>query len=214
MGSADELVPDVMHRIFDVSFNSLLDCACGYGKWGYLSRVRLSISGKRAYLVGCDLWLPNIRFCKKHQVYDDVIRCDVRALPLRDRSFEVVIACEVVEHLSKCDSQEFIVRTQRIPTKRFLITTPNGSWHQDESSGNEYQRHRSAWSSRELQSLGFDVAGVGGLAVARRKQLFRYVGKGRGLPALGSLILLLATVLSPKIPRLGTLLVASKVTSE
>jgi 2-polyprenyl-3-methyl-5-hydroxy-6-metoxy-1,4-benzoquinol methylase len=130
MGSADELVPDVMQKIFDASLNSLLDCACGY-----LSRVRLSISGKRAYLVGCDLWLPNIRFCKKHQVYDDVIRCDVRALPLRDRSFEVVIACEVAEHLSKCDSQEFIVRAQRIPTKRFPITTPNGSWYQDESSG-------------------------------------------------------------------------------
>lgn len=214
MVSGDALVPEVMERIFRVPFDSLIDCACGFGKWGYLSKIRCSILDRRAYLVGCDIWLPNVKFCKDHQVYDDEVQCDIRAIPFRDHSFDVAIACEVLEHLSKNDSLEFIVRAQRIATKRFLVTTPNGPWHQDEISGNEFQRHRSAWSSVELQKLGFDVVGVGGLSAVSRNRLFRFIGRGRGLPALGTLVLLLAAVLSRRIPRLGTLLVASKVPPE
>lgn len=210
MGSADELVPHVMSKIFEDKFSSMVDCACGLGKWGYLTRVRLGMVGNEAYLVGCDLWLPAVKFCREHRVYDDQVRCDVRALPFREHSFDIVVACEVLEHLSKAEGGRFIEQAERIASRRLAISTPNGEWHQDSTLSNDFQEHKSAWVSNELQKLGFDVTGVGGLSAKRRSTLLRFLGRGKGLPALGSVILALAGILSPKMPRLGTMLVASK----
>jgi len=212
MGSGDAIVPEVTTRIFECRFSSLVDFGCGIGKWGYLTKVRLKMIGDSAFMVGCDVWLPNLEFCKEHEVYDDCVRCDIRAIPFMERSFDVVVACEVLEHLTKPEGHAFIGQVERTASRNLIISTPNGEWHQESLLGNDFQRHRSAWVSAELSELGFRVAGVGGFSAGTRRKLLKYLGRGKGLPALGSVILMLAGILSPRIPRLGTELVASKRT--
>lgn len=210
MASADAIIPEVIFRIFERRFNSLLDFGCGFGKWGYLTKIQLKTIGGSEYVVGCDVWLHNLSFCREHGIYDDYVRCDIRAIPFRERSFEVVVACEVLEHLTKPEGRKFIGQAEHVASRNLIISTPNGEWPQDALLGNEFQRHRSAWVSEELRQLGFHVAGVAGLSAGTRGKLLRYLGRGKGLPALGSVILALAGILSPRIPRLGNELVASK----
>jgi SAM-dependent methyltransferase len=218
MGSADALVPHVMKAVGfgfeEIPFNSFLDCACGYGKWGFLTRVWLNLSGKHGYVVGCDIWVPYLKFCKQHHVYDDEVRCDARAIPFRDQSFDIVFACEVLEHLSKFQGRKMISEVERVMAKRLVMTTPNGLYPQDTSDGNQFQKHRSAWSSIELQGLGFEVVGVGGFPTSKKSLLLRLFGRESGLTALSSLVLLFASLLSTRIPRLGTMLVACKTRPE
>jgi len=212
MASADVIIPEVTARIFECPFASLLDLGCGFGKWGYLTKIRLKTIKESAYILGCDVWLPDLRFCKQHGIYDDYVRCDVRAMPFKERSLDVVVACEVLEHLTKLEGQAFIRQAELIASRNLIISTPNGQWPQDALLGNEFQRHRSAWLSEELRESGFRVVGVGGLSTRARSKLLRFLGRGKGLPALGSVILALGGILSPRIPRLGNELVASKRT--
>ena len=38
---------------------------------------------------------------KRHRVYNDIILADARHLPFRRKSFDVILAAELVEHLEK-----------------------------------------------------------------------------------------------------------------
>ena len=84
----------------------VLDLGCGRGIWGYL--MRSERMGDNAYLIGIDLYKPYLQFCKKYQVYDNILIADVRFLPFKDKSVDVVLAIEIIEHLEKDEGYKFI----------------------------------------------------------------------------------------------------------
>jgi len=187
----------------------MLDCACGRGKWGYLTRIWLDHQRRDAYIVGCDAWLPHLCFCKSHKTYDDEIRCDVRWLPFRGSSADVTVACEVIEHLPREEGFRSIHEMERVTKLRLIVSTPNGLWPQKASPDDALETHQSSWSTRDLQELGFKVVGVGPPPLARSR-VIRILATKRLASLFARLFIAVASSISPSLPRLGTLLVAWK----
>jgi 2-polyprenyl-3-methyl-5-hydroxy-6-metoxy-1,4-benzoquinol methylase len=100
-----------LHEFFlsevpDLTNTVVLGCGCGHDVWGYL--VRSEKNANNAYLVGFDLHKPCVKYCKWHRVYDDIVFADARHLPFRMKSFDVVMATEIVEHLDREDGEIFL----------------------------------------------------------------------------------------------------------
>lgn len=71
----------------------MLEISCGHGCWGFVVRRHVGV----AYVVGLDIESAKAR--EARAVYDDVVVGDASAPPFRDRSFDSVLAVEVLRGL-------------------------------------------------------------------------------------------------------------------
>lgn len=116
-----------------------LDCGCGVGRWGYLLKKKTSV-------VGVDLLKEALKKAKEHET---VINASVTALPFQPKVFDVGLAAEVIEHLSKEDGCKFLRELSRVTRKRMIITTPKN--FEPIYYGEDHpQTHRSLWSRNEI----------------------------------------------------------------
>lgn len=156
--------------------DTVLDLACGRGKWGYILLVNWWCTQKGKghtepkRLIGVDIFLPFLKKVKHHKIYDDVVLCHVSYLPFRADSFEVVLCSEISEHVEKVDGWLLLKEAERVSTKMVIVTTPHfvrkrGGLPTPEGF-NPYERHVSRWSIKELRSLGYQVFGTGFLPLA------------------------------------------------
>jgi len=139
----------------------LLDVGCGKGNLAKslvnVDKPVLAVS----YTLGIDIFLPSLLIAKK--VYDDVLRCDIRFLPFRDASCDIVLASQIIEHLSKNDGLTLIKDLERISKGKIIITVPvgyNPKRHLEDDD--PWQIHKSAWHPDEFKTRGFKVYGYAG----------------------------------------------------
>lgn len=135
---------------------SILDVGCGKGE-----PMKFINRSKTFYTVGLDIFRPYLKNCKKYGIHDDYILCDAKKLPLRERSFDVVLCSEVLEHLERKNGDELIHFMEKTARKQVIITTPVGEYKQCTFEGNPYQEHKWIWSPVRLKRLGYRVRGVG-----------------------------------------------------
>jgi 2-polyprenyl-3-methyl-5-hydroxy-6-metoxy-1,4-benzoquinol methylase len=151
-----ELHRFVLHEIGKINDEKILDIGCGRGVWGYLIRE----SSENAYTIGVELYKPHLTFCKRHNVYSDVILADVRCLPFKNSVFNITICCELIEHLKKKDGQKFLDEAERASKQKIIISTPNGF----RPTGNvviPYKDHLSGWNTTDFKGRGYKVRGIG-----------------------------------------------------
>ncbi len=83
-----------------------------------------------------------------------------------EKSFDVVIACEIVEHLEKKDALRALDIICKLSRKLALVTMPNGFSVQDpehddaqgeEWKHNPWQKHLSGFTHEEMIKLGWSV---------------------------------------------------------
>lgn len=137
---------------------SLLDVGCG-------TRSPLQDGPWRiAYSVGVDAWQPAIDQSKAQGLHDEYVCCDVNALRARfaPRSFDCVAATDLIEHLKHEDGLRLLDDMEALARKRVIIITPNGFLPQQAYDGNEFQRHLSGWTAREMRARGYRVVGING----------------------------------------------------
>lgn len=143
---------------------SVLDLGCGKG-WSW----RFFVNGNRSksfLTVGADISLPYLKYCQEKGLYKDLIRCDVRRPPFKDKSFDVVLLLQLVEHLQKQEGLRLIDEAEKIARQQVIIGTPAGFL--------EFEFHSSAWQPDELKGLGYKVSGHGlRLPIPNRK--FKWV---------------------------------------
>jgi ubiquinone/menaquinone biosynthesis C-methylase UbiE len=159
-----ELESFVMHLIPKDRSICVLDVGCGKGMWGYFLRA---LRNNVAYLCGLDITAAYVRFVAKRSVYDDVILCDCSHMPFKDRSFDVALLSEVLEHLSKSRGYAVLRQLERIAGELVIVAVPQGYVRQEAVDGIAAEKHVSAWYANEFTSLGFQVMGVG-------NRLFKY----------------------------------------
>lgn len=144
-----ELIPN------DISGLRILDIAFGYGFIGYSIRV---FKKGVPYLIGVDVWKPHVIKQSTIGLYDEVHVIDVRCgLPFPDNSIDIVLACEIIEHLDKEDANLFLLEIERVSKNIIIVTTPYGFMKQDALYGNINEIHRSAWFPDELREKGYSV---------------------------------------------------------
>lgn len=138
---------------------SVLDLGCGYNSPIQYCKVPFS--------VGVELFEPYLKESKKKGIHNKYIKADIRKIEFKPKSFDAVIAVEVLEHLTKEEGHKLIANMERWARKKIIISTPNGYLYQTEVDGNLLQEHKSGWSVEELKNLGFKVRGLNGFKPLR-----------------------------------------------
>ena len=140
------------------SCDSLLDCGCGER-----SPIR-AFSRAIRFSVGVEAHLPALASSRERGIHTAYVAADVRRVDrvFRPRSFDAVLASDVIEHLEKSEGERLIGSLERLARKLVILFTPNGFLLQGEADGNPFQFHRSGWTPEEMQARGYDVIGVHG----------------------------------------------------
>jgi len=152
-------------RFIPINVRSALDVGCGRGIVGALLRIYRAPER----VVGIDSFRPSIDFVKKLGIYDEVIEQDITkaAIPFENKSFDIVLCLEVIEHLEKGEGLKLLDELSRVG-KQVVVSTPGAFFEQPMHDGNPYQLHKSHYSVRELERKGFEVYGVGSLQFGKR----------------------------------------------
>jgi 2-polyprenyl-3-methyl-5-hydroxy-6-metoxy-1,4-benzoquinol methylase len=143
-------------RSLDKNGGNILDIGCGEGRpISFINRHRDFCA------VGVDIFEPCLKQCQESNIYWALIRADVTKLPFKAKSFDIVLAMEVLEHLEKEAGQELLKAMEKIARKQIIISTPVGRYYQDALGGNPHQEHKAFWHPAELRDLGYKVRGHG-----------------------------------------------------
>ncbi len=145
---------------------SLLDVGCGVNSPIRCFHPRLK------YTVGIDAFAAAIeesRALAIHDQYQLMNALDI-GKHFAPRSFECVLAADVLEHLAEQDGLDLIAQMETIARSKVIICTPNGFLAQREHSDNPLQRHLSGWTMERMMSLGYRVMGVHGLKWLRTEE--------------------------------------------
>ena len=132
---------------------SILDLGCGRGEpMSFINR------NNQFYTVGLDIFEPYLKECQKHRIHNEYCQGDVCKLPFRDKSFDIVLCMELLEHLDKINGEKLLGEAERVAKKQIILSTPVGPSEQDElllQDGNVFQVHKSSWQPSELKNLGY-----------------------------------------------------------
>lgn len=141
---------------------SVLDLGCG--RHSPLAKIK-----KKFFSVGVDIFQPSIKISKKRKIHDHYQTADALKIGqfFKRKSFDCVIALDLIEHFKKEDGLKLLKKIGRIAKKKIIILTPNGFTKQDPLEDNPYQIHQSGWTAEELRKFGFRVYGMRGLKFIR-----------------------------------------------
>lgn len=136
---------------------SVLDVGCGSNS--PFRKMRKNIRSE-----GIDIYRKSISLSKKQGIHQNYKTADIRKLDryYSKKSFDTVIALDVVEHLKKKEALKLIRDMENIAKKNVVILTPNGYYDQDELEGNPYQIHQSGWTKDDFKKLDYRIYGLRG----------------------------------------------------
>ena len=142
---------------------SLRDCKTilelGAGKSTYLRLFENDF-----HITALDAYEKSLEIAKKENLFDAYIVGNTNKLmeKVAPKSFDSVVAFDLIEHLSKEDGMKLIEDMTEVAKKSIIIYTPNGFLFQPAHDNNPFQEHISGWSYEEMISLGFKVYGING----------------------------------------------------
>ncbi|MEK7616868.1 MAG: glycosyltransferase [Patescibacteria group bacterium] len=148
---------DPLPWVIDHSAKSILDLGCGQGKPMEMIKLRMKIS----HSVGVDLFEPYIAYGKANKIHDEYIQKDIRKVKFPPKSFDVVIASHVLEHMDEKDAWKVLENMERIAKIQVIIATPIGEHYHPAEDGNIWQLHKSAFTPDEFKKRGYKIKKYG-----------------------------------------------------
>jgi SAM-dependent methyltransferase len=136
---------------------TVLDVGCG--RCSAIRGVR-----KKIHKVGIDMYEPYVLLSRQNRFHRQYVLGNALKLPFKDRSFDCVVATEIIEHIDKESGRLLLVELERVACRAVILTTPNGflkTWAGPQDNPDE--THVCGWESDELQGHGFEVRGLNGL---------------------------------------------------
>lgn len=139
---------------FDGSVGTILDVACGLSFKSKFIEADLR--------VGVDIHEKYFEHIEAKVPYA-VVKYDVRKLEeiFVDKSFDFVMALDIVEHLEKDEALHMMAICEKIARKAVVIETPEGFVPQNIDiqghGGDEWQTHRSGWEAKDFTDRGYSV---------------------------------------------------------
>ncbi|MEM2955013.1 MAG: methyltransferase domain-containing protein [Candidatus Nanoarchaeia archaeon] len=155
-----KIFPSYIHYLekYLKNCNSVLDLGCGAN-----SPIG-QLKNKKFYSVGVDIFKPNIEKSKKLKIHNKYYNISVLQIDkkFKSKSFDCVLALDLIEHLTKKQGNELIKKMEKIAKKKVIIFTPNGFVPQKEYDSNPWQVHKSGWTPDEMRKKGYKVIGING----------------------------------------------------
>lgn len=139
--------------------DTVLDLGCGLMEPYKDSKIK--------EVIGVDVFKPYLDVIKKdYKVFHADLVWDM--LYFVDKSFDVVCALDVIEHIEKKASLELINHMERIARKKVVIFTPS-KWDDNKLKNgldawgysNKRQEHKCLYTKEELEGLGYDCKFIG-----------------------------------------------------
>ena len=147
----------------------ILDLGCGRrNTFAWVNKT-----GKRFFSVGVDLDEPRLSQNKQAGIHDSYIKGDITTVEFTPKSFDIVLAIDVIEHIYKEDGFRLIEKMERIARSKVIIVTPNGWEHLRGDKLN--QHHKCGWESSELRDMGYKVNGLWGLRFLRSMRRYTFL---------------------------------------
>lgn len=140
---------------------SVLDLGCGADS--PLGKVKKTFRS-----IGVDLYEKSIDESKRKRIHDQYVLGDILKIDrmYKPKSFDAVIALDVIEHFDKKDTLGLLKKMEKIAREKVIILTPNGFHHQHHVD-NPYEEHKSGWTVKDLKLMGYSVYGLRGLKFIR-----------------------------------------------
>ncbi|HTR80547.1 MAG TPA: methyltransferase domain-containing protein [Bacteroidota bacterium] len=154
---------DFLDRELDGQIESLLDIGCGDS-----SKMK-RFAQRLKYSVGVDNFEPRLLQGASASVYHEYKKMNILDIGehFPQRSFDCVMALDVIEHLKKEDGYRLLEMMERIARKKVIIFTPNGFLRQEAYDGNPFQVHLSGWDVDEMRRRGYRIVGINGIKFLR-----------------------------------------------
>ena len=161
-------VPWVVESISRIAPESLLDFGIGIGGYGLQLRQVLDIGCGRLSREQWKTRIEGVEVFERYRnpvwsyCYDRVHLEDGREFLRRARpgEYDVIVACDVIEHFRKDDALEHIALMRKL-APWVIITTPAGNYPQGACFGNDAETHRSAWDPADLRAMGGVTTPIG-----------------------------------------------------
>lgn len=184
---------------------TILDVGCGDGS--FMEKINFD----NKYLVtGVELYKPFIKKALQKGIYKTIKTMDIRKIRIKSKSFDVVLASQVIEHVNKKDGLNLIKKLEKIAKDKVILTTPNGFVEYDPFDvydDNKLQKHKSGWDLDELRDYGYGVYGQGSGFIYNPEGLLYKFRKFKNIWVIMSFLLAPVNYFFPK---LGAYIVAVK----
>jgi len=135
---------------------SILEIGVGMGKYGLIIREQLEVACGRLHPKDWVIRIDGIEAFEDYHnpihdwAYNKIWWVDIRELlPKLNESYDVFLATDVIEHLTKEEGQN-VLHWALVHAKYSVITTPRYYWAQEAMFGNPYEQHRSLWRPRDF----------------------------------------------------------------
>lgn len=148
---------DPLPKIIDTSGKSILDLGCGQGKPMELIKSKMKVKKS----IGVDLFEPYIEEARKRQIHDSYILADIRKISFPTKSFDIVIASHVLEHMKRYEAWKIVSRMEKIARKQVIMAAPIGEHYHPVADGNIYQIHKSAFLPEDFTKRGYKIEKYG-----------------------------------------------------
>lgn len=150
-------ISDPLPWVVDKSVRSILDLGCGQGK----PMAMIKLLHKIDTAVGVELYKPYIKLAKKQKLHDKYIVGDVREINFKPKSYDLVLASHVIEHLPEKDAWKLLRKMEKIARMQVIVATPIGEIYQPMFDNNKLQEHRSYFSPKQFEKRGYKVIKYG-----------------------------------------------------
>ena len=148
---------DPLPWVIDRRAETILDLGCGQGKPMEMIKLRMKISRS----VGVDLFEPYIAYGKANKIHDEYIQKDIRKVKFPPKSFDVVIASHVLEHMDEGQAWKVLTNMERWAKRQVIIATPIGAHYHPLEDGNIWQLHKSSFTPDEFEKKGYKIKKYG-----------------------------------------------------
>ena len=132
---------------------TILDLGAGSGYYWKTGKLGEPVSDKIVKVTCLD-----IAYDKKNSENLNYIQGSVPSslFSFSENSFDIVIAFDLVEHLTKSDGYLTLYEMQRICSHACIVFTPNGFSWQPPSDNNKFNAHISSYTSHDFNNFRFN----------------------------------------------------------
>lgn len=148
---------DPITWIINPDIRTVLDLGCGQGKPMEFINMRLDVRKS----TGVDLFEPYITEARQKKIHNEYLLSDIRKVKFNPKSFDLVMASHVLEHMPQNDAWKVLENMERMAKKQVIAVTPIGEHYHQLEDGNIWQLHLCAFTPEDFIKRGYKIKKYG-----------------------------------------------------